>query len=133
MTASVEDLNARFDGEADYPAVVQELARETAARRSHDDGWLAVFFEFWTHVLRHPELRERFAQLHAAAIEPLATALGEHAERDGFELPDDPRKLATAFYAMQLGLSLERLTQPDVVDPTLGARMARLTLEEMSQ
>jgi hypothetical protein len=33
-------------------------------RPEADDGWMAVFFEFWAHVLRHPELRERFAAQH---------------------------------------------------------------------
>jgi AcrR family transcriptional regulator len=33
------------------------LATGTIERRDRDDGWLAVFFEFWAHVVRHPELR----------------------------------------------------------------------------
>jgi hypothetical protein len=70
------------------------------------DGWMAVFFEFWAHVLRHPELRERFAAQHRRIIDVLATAMVESGE----EMQDDPHKLATARYAMQLGLQLERLT-----------------------
>ena len=35
------------------------LATVTIQRRDSDDGWLAVFFEFWAHVLRHTELRDR--------------------------------------------------------------------------
>jgi hypothetical protein len=42
-------------------------------------------------------------------------------------LPEEPRKLAAARYAMQLGLELERLTQPDVVDAELATRMVRLS------
>jgi AcrR family transcriptional regulator len=102
---------------------VEAIARTAAVRSERDDGWLAVFFEFWAHVLRHEELRERFAALHTRVIEPLEAALVRHAEEVGEALPEDPRKLATARYAMQLGLQLERLTQPDVVDPELGARM----------
>jgi AcrR family transcriptional regulator len=101
---------------------IEAIARTAAVRSERDDGWLAVFFEFWAHVLRHEELRERFAALHARVIEPLEAALVRHAEEVGEALPEDPRKLATARYAMQLGLQLERLTQPDVVDPELGAR-----------
>jgi AcrR family transcriptional regulator len=78
-----------------------------------DDGWLAVFFEFWAHVLRHPELKQRFAAQHRRVIEPLAKA----------PAPDNSFELATARYAMQLGLQLERLTQPDVVDADFGRRM----------
>jgi AcrR family transcriptional regulator len=102
---------------------IEAIARTAAMRSERDDGWLAVFFEFWAHVLRHEELRERFAALHARVIEPLEAAVVRHAEEVGEALPEDPRKLATARYAMQLGLQLERLTQPDVVDPELGARM----------
>ena len=35
--------------------------------------------------------------------------------------------------AMVLGLSLERLTQPDLVDVGLGARMVRLVLEDLER
>jgi AcrR family transcriptional regulator len=90
------------------------------------DGWMAVFFEFWAHVLRHPELRERFATQHRRIIDVLAAAMVESGE----EMPDDPHKLATARYAMQLGLQLERLTRPDAVDAQLGLRMGRLFMDE---
>jgi AcrR family transcriptional regulator len=95
-------------------------------RPQASDGWMAVFFEFWAHVLRHPELRERFAAQHRRIIDVLATAMVESAE----EMQDDPHKLATARYAMQLGLQLERLTRPDAVDAELGLRMGRLLMDE---
>jgi AcrR family transcriptional regulator len=91
-------------------------------RGEADDGWLAVFFEFWAHVLRHPELRERFARQHRRVIEPLTTVAPT-------EDPEESYRLATARFAMQLGLQLERLTQPDVVDADLGRRMGLLFLE----
>jgi AcrR family transcriptional regulator len=91
-----------------------------------DESWMAVFFEFWAHVLRHPDLRERFATQHRRIIDVLAAAMIESGE----EMRDDPHKLATARYAMQLGLQLERLTQPDVVDAGLGLRMGRLLTDE---
>jgi AcrR family transcriptional regulator len=94
-------------------------------RPETDDGWMAVFFEFWAHALRHPEVRERFARQHRRVIDVLAGAM----IASGEPLPDDPLKLATARYAMQLGLQLERLTQPDIVDERLGLRMGRLMEE----
>lgn len=98
--------------------------------RRHDDGWLAAFFEFWAHVLRHPELRERFAEQHRRGIGPVASALERVAEERGERLPEDAAKLATARQAMLTGLQLERLTQPDVVDAGLGVRMLRLAMDE---
>ena len=54
------------------------------------------------------------------------------AER-GVELPDEALPLAVASGAMQIGLALERLTQPEVVDKALGVRMAHLLLDEIER
>jgi hypothetical protein len=87
-----------------------------------DDGWLSVFFEFWAHVLRHPELKERFAAQHRRVIEPLARTVpsGDPGER---------YQVATARFALQLGMQLERLTQPAVVDDDFNRRMALIFME----
>ena len=105
---------------------IERMIPGNRARPEADDGWMAVFFEFWAHVLRHPELRERFAAQHRRIIDVLAAAMVESGEK----MQDDPHKLATARYAMQLGLQLERLTQPDVVDAGLGLRMGRLLMDQ---
>jgi AcrR family transcriptional regulator len=111
---------------------IEGLSRARIDSRGRDgDGWLAVFFEFWAHVLRHPELRERFAEIHRRVVEPVTEAAERLVAERGVE-PDQPvDRLATAYYAMQLGLQLERLTQPEVVDPDLAAYVARRSLEDM--
>jgi AcrR family transcriptional regulator len=108
-----------------------ELVGESSARRDRDDGWLAVFLEFWTHVLRHPEHRARFAELHARAQEPYAAAMERHARERGIALPLDARRLATALFAAGTGLNLERLTQPDIVGPELPTQMHTLLMEAL--
>jgi AcrR family transcriptional regulator len=123
----------RVLGEVGPAAGLERLASEAAHRREGDDGWLAVFFEFWLHVVRNPPLRRRFARIHARAMEPMAVAVERFAQERGLELPVDARRLNLAMNAMMLGLSLERLTQPEVVDVGLGARMVRLVLEDLER
>src|SRR3954452_17315613 len=82
-TAGVENALAAAPTAGD---AVEAVARGSIDRRSADDGWLAVFFEFWAHVLRHPELRERFAELHARPVEPMIAAT----ERVLRDRGDDP-------------------------------------------
>jgi AcrR family transcriptional regulator len=107
------------------------LATGAIERRDRDDGWLAVFFEFWAHVLRHPELRERFAAIHARFLEPLAEGMRQLAEDRGLALPADvtAAQLALAWNAMEIGLGLERLTQPQALDEVVARRMGWLLLD----
>jgi AcrR family transcriptional regulator len=108
-----------------------QLATGAIQRRDRDDGWRAVFFEFWAHVLRHPELRERFAAIHARFLEPLADAVRQLADDRGLTLPSDvtASQVAVAWNAMEVGLALERLTQPQTADVALARRMGRLLLD----
>jgi AcrR family transcriptional regulator len=107
------------------------LATTTIERRDRDDGWLAVFFEFWAHVLRHPELRDRFAAIHARFLELLAEAVRQLADDRGLALPSDvtASQVGLAWNAMEVGLGLERLTQPQAVDGVLARRMGWLLLD----
>jgi AcrR family transcriptional regulator len=124
----VEQMEATIAGAETTYAGMEKLIAGLERRR--DDGWLAVFFEFWAHVLRHPELRERFVEQHRRGVEPIVHAHRRIAEERGDRLPEDPAKLATARLAMHTGLQLERLTQPELVDEGLAVRMLRLAIEE---
>src|SRR3712207_28839 len=57
MEAALRDATTAHDA---FEGMVPGAGRYPAA----GDGWLAVFFEFWAHVLRHPELKQRFAEQH---------------------------------------------------------------------
>jgi BetI-type transcriptional repressor, C-terminal len=107
------------------------LATGTIQRRERDDGWLAVFFEFWAHVLRHPELRGRFAESHTRILELLTEAVRQLAAERGRALPSDltPLQVGLAWNAMEVGLGLERLTQRQDVDVELARRMGWLLLD----
>jgi AcrR family transcriptional regulator len=123
VDARVEQMETAIRAASTPREALEGVMPGGSGRGEAEDGWLAVFFEFWAHVLRHPELRERFARQHRRVIEPLTTVA------PGDRSPEEMYRLATARFAMQLGLQLERLTQPDVVDADLGRRMGLLFLE----
>ena len=130
--AATAEIERTLEAAPDPITGIEQLARARVDQRGGaGDGWLAVFFEFWAHVLRHPELRERFAAIHARVNQPLAEAAGLVAAQHGVEPEQPVDRIATAYYAMQLGLQLERLTQPDLVDGDLAAYVARRSLEDM--
>jgi hypothetical protein len=90
---------------------------------------MAVFLEFWTHVLRHPEHRARFGKAHNRAVVPFQVALERFAAQQGITLAIPADQLATALFAMENGIGLERLTDPDSADADLPVRLVELIFE----
>jgi AcrR family transcriptional regulator len=127
----VEEIERAIERTPDAPAMIVALATDTGHRRGRDDRWLATFFEFWAHVVRRPALRERFAELHTRTRLPGDEALAQFARERGIDLRASPAAVILAIQAMSVGLALERLVQPDVVDANLGARMVRLMLDDL--
>jgi AcrR family transcriptional regulator len=111
---------------------LRQVVGDVPARRGQEDGWLAVFFEFWTHVLRHPEHRQRFAAAHARAVAPLVATVERLAAESGAALPLPAEPVTVAMFAMVTGLSLERLTQPEVIDADLAVRMQDLWIDALA-
>ena len=120
----VEEIEATLaSGETAYAGMEKLIA---GLEQRHDEGWLAVFFEFWAHVLRHPELRHRFAEQHRRIVEPVATGLAQIAAERGPVPGLDSRELATTMMGVSTALGLERLTRPDVVGPELAVKVNEL-------
>jgi AcrR family transcriptional regulator len=107
---------------------LRRLVSDSLRRRGREDGWLAAFFEFWAHAVRNPGLRERFAEIHTRALEPMAAASRRLAEERGVNGAVAPEEFNLAMNSMQLGLILERLTDPAAVKPDLAERMVGLSV-----
>ncbi len=120
------DVESAAAESGDEEQTADQVMAGIIRRREDGDGWLAVFLEFWTHVLRHPEHRDRFAVIHARAMQPAVDGLRRFAAERNIELPIDAHQLAVAFFALTTGLGLERLTSPDVVDEDVGLHAQRL-------
>jgi AcrR family transcriptional regulator len=116
-TAELHDLIERA------PSAAAALRSAAASTERRADGWAAVFFEFWAHVLRHPEHRARFAAAHRRALEPFVAGVRRMTEESGREPPLPVEEMALAQLALGNGLRLERLTRPDEVDAKLMERV----------
>ena len=109
---------------------VQEVKRSstetgTLTPGAGADQWMGRLEEapwrFWLHLefahyaSRDPELRERFALSVGAVRLAIQRLIEEHIARNDLEMPISARWLATVIRALGMGLSLERLTDPDAV------------------
>jgi AcrR family transcriptional regulator len=129
MEQAVAGLERTLDQAPDPAGWIESVLADNSSRRGRDDRWLSTFFEFWAHVIRRPPLRERFAAIHARLEAPFVVAIERHASKHGAQLAIDPLQTHLAMASMSLGLTLERLIRPDVVDADTGTRIARLVLD----
>jgi AcrR family transcriptional regulator len=131
MERAVVELERTLAAAPDPAGWIESVIADTSRRRGRDDRWLSTFFEFWAHVVRRPALRKRFAAIHARLEGPFVAALERHADDHGTQPAIDPRQVHLAMTAMTLGLTLERLVRPQVVDGDIAARIARLVLDHL--
>ena len=114
-------------------AVYRDMARRTAARRPEasaedvgtqlaalqegpDARWL---FPLWLELMAHAARDEEFRQVTAgfwSGTRELVAPLVERAyEERGVEPPASPRDLASAMIALDIGLSVQHLVDPEAV------------------
>jgi AcrR family transcriptional regulator len=123
----IEHVGGLFgEGDDAGEGILRVVTAVGELRRRRADGWMAVFLEFWTHVLRHPEHRARFGELHRRAVEPFVVATERLEAEHGAPLAIPPRPLATAMFAMENGIALERLTDADAAEADLPVRLVQL-------
>jgi AcrR family transcriptional regulator len=116
--------NAAAAGKLDGAGLsdVHELARRAEAA---SPGWRLLVTEFRVHAARDPELSERYAAVHAATVDGLASVIASAAERNGHTLAVPARQLAELLLAVETGLALEQLAGPGAISlgqlpPVLG-------------
>ncbi len=96
-----------------------DLAQRFASYAESDPGWQQLFFEFWVHASRYPEIGQRFDR----AQTPLRDALTD-AVRERMVLPptQPPRLVADAIWASLTGVALESMragSQPQALAETV--------------
>jgi AcrR family transcriptional regulator len=93
-------------------AGLSELHELASRAESVSAGWRLLVTEFRVHAARDPELSGRYAAVHAATVEGLASAVATAAERSGHALAVPARQLAELLLAVETGLALEQVAAP---------------------
>lgn len=127
-------LDERFAGRIDEVRAVLaddhepgEQAREAGegfmAYLDADPRWAPIFFEFWAHAVRNPDVAAKLVPRYRA----LRAAIAEAIERRGRELGHEPvlppDDIAAMTFAMANGMALEHALEPDTVPADLYGTM----------
>lgn len=91
--------------------------------------WFLLHMEFWAYVMREPELGPRYAAQFGRLRTHVAELLQDTATEYGLELPLSPTDLAAALQALNRGLLIETLADPDSVRDDLFGSLLAVVLE----
>jgi AcrR family transcriptional regulator len=92
-----------------------EMWREWSRTMRADRAWHLLLIEFWVFAARDPELRARFARLHAVARDGIARDIERAEVGDGPLAPAEALLVARANMALGNGFLLEGLLEPEIV------------------
>ena len=112
LQAALEETTSAEDLLAAAAAAFSQFGDSVAGERSF---WAALI-EFMVVVGDDEELQARFAAHHDASREAVARSVQEWAARGDAILTVQPRALATAVMALNIGLTLEGLVAPAEVE-----------------
>jgi hypothetical protein len=84
-----------------------------------------LLVEYWSYAMRHPELRESFAERFGAFRDTTARWVEEEAERGGWDLPLPTQDIALGLNALIYGVALQYLPSPDDLPEDGLEQMAR--------
>jgi hypothetical protein len=108
-------------------AATELRRRYERSEQGGQQGWLfALWLEGLAHAARHPEFRSLAATFWSGTRAMNAAALDDASKDTGKPLPIEPKHLATAMTALDIGLAIQRLVDPDEVPLELYPRLYEL-------
>jgi len=113
-----------LEGEDVVPRLAEHALRITRA----DPAWGLLVLEFRVHAARDPELRRRYAELHARTVEGLAEALATLYARSDREPRLSAQELAEVMAALDSGIKLETAAGRDALTGPLVADVMKALL-----
>ncbi|MHB1834996.1 MAG: TetR/AcrR family transcriptional regulator [Solirubrobacteraceae bacterium] len=98
-----------------------EGSRRFAELLAGQREWLLLDNEYWSQAVRDPDLRRRYAKRRRELRAALGKALAARARTLGAGIAIDPKRVATAIMALNIGLAQQALVDPRAVpDDLLG-------------
>ncbi|MDY7101160.1 MAG: TetR/AcrR family transcriptional regulator [Actinomycetota bacterium] len=99
-----------------------DLVAASAASMGGDGSFGLLMLELWLYAARDDGAREALAERYERIRSTLAAALAERDESSGHVEGRDAAEMATVVLALDAGLFLQHLVDPDAVGPDLRAR-----------
>jgi AcrR family transcriptional regulator len=126
FAARLAEVRALLDTERDVGEQAREAGEGFMAYVDADPRWAPLFFEFWAHAVRNPEVAAKLVPRYRALREAIAEAIEHRARELGQEPPIPAEEIAAMTFAMANGAALEHALEPEAIPAGLYGRMLEI-------
>lgn len=127
----IRELFAMTEAAPDDEDMEDRVSRGLSAVLEQERELVLLFHEFSAMAVREPRLRERYLRRNALLREGLVRSFEARHEALGVPLTMPAQEIATAVIALADGLSIERLTDPEMVSEELFGKVLSLIFDGM--
>lgn len=121
--AEVRDV---LDEPLELGAQAREAGQGFMAYLDADPRWAPLFFEFWAHAVRNPDVATKLVPRYRAVREAVAEAIERRGRELGHEPPIPAGDVAAMTFAMANGMALEHALEPEAVPAELYGTMLEI-------
>lgn len=114
LMGTVTSLQEELAGAEPTVAARLEVVESWSRRVLGQEQWIVVVTEFVLAARHNPAIRARFAKSLQGMRAMIAGILHQQQQELGVDLPMDPERLATAVLGLGMGLSVQRVADPDL-------------------
>jgi AcrR family transcriptional regulator len=125
-----EQIATALESGGDTVAAARALSRSVLDSIHGNADYYVLFVEYWLRALRDPQLRERLIARRRAAAADQALYIAESTDtaQSGRRLAE----LAQLVVTINLGIGMEEVLQPGIIDPELLAQLITALLESVA-
>lgn len=122
----IAEIEAVLADDHDPGEQAREAGEVFMATLDADPSWAPLFFEFWTHAVRNPDVARKLVPRYQAMRDAVAAAIAGRARKVGLEPPLPPDEIAAMTFAMANGAALEHMLEPDRIPAEIYGTMLEI-------
>lgn len=119
----IDEVRSVLDEDREMGEQAREAGQGFMAYLDADPRWTPLFFEFWAHAVRNPEVATKLVPRYRAVREAVADAIERRGRELGHEPPIPARDVAVMTFAMANGMAFEHALEPEAVPAELYGTM----------
>jgi AcrR family transcriptional regulator len=122
----IDEIRTVLSDEHEVAEQAREAGEGFMAYIDADPRWSPIFFEFWAHAVRNPDVAGKLVTRYRVLRGAVAEAIERRAREVGLEPPIPVEDIAAMTFAMGNGAALEHMLEPERIPSEMYGQMLEI-------